>query len=354
MFEDKKSLDREEKRIRKQASEWLVERDEGLEERRREAFEAWKSLDIRHEIAVRDLEASWNRMQKLRLVIEDPTLRPNPDFLSDVGGGKSRQRVSLFIRMGSIAAILVLSLLVWLGIQRMADPDAAYATEYTTTINDYKQATLQDGSILELNASSHVEIDFTDQWRSIVLHRGEAHFQVEKDATRPFLVEAGSISVKAVGTAFNVRYGADEVQVLVTEGRVLVDASSKEILTSGETSDAALVSELVAGNQATISTENINLVPFISKVDHEEYETLLAWKGPRLFFNATPLEEAVRHFNEYNDVQVYLNGDDLKNLAIGGSFLAEDVEAFVRLLSGDGSVWVDRPSEDSIVLKSSQ
>ena len=354
MFEDKKSLDREEKRIRKQASEWLVERDGGWEDRRREAFEAWKSLDIRHEIAVRDLEASWNRMQQLRLMIEDPTLRPNPDFLFDAGGRKSRQRVSFNIRMGSIAAILAISLLVWFGIQRMAHHDAVYATEYATTFNDYKQVTLQDGSILELNASSHVEIDFTEQRRSIVLHHGEAHFQVENDASRPFLVEAGSIAVKAVGTAFNVRYDANEVQVLVTEGRVSVDASSMEDLPFGEISDVVLVPELVAGNQATISTNSINLVPLISKVDLEEFETLLAWKGPRLLFNATPLEEAVRQFNEYNDVQVYLFGDELKNLTIGGSFLVEDVEAFVRLLSGDGSVWVDRPSEGTIVLKSSQ
>ncbi len=354
MFEDKKSLDREEKRIRKQASEWLVERDEGWQDRRREAFEAWKSLDIRHEIAVRDLEASWNRMQKLRLMIEDPTLRPNPDFLSDVGGRTSRQRVSFILRMGSFAAILGVSFLVWFGIQRMADPNVAYATDYSTTINDYKQVTLQDGSILELNASSHVEIDFTEKWRRIVLRHGEAHFQVDKDASRPFLVEAGSISVKAVGTAFNVRYGANEVQVLVTEGRVSVDASSKENLPSGETSNVVLVPELVAGNQATISTNSLSLVPLTSNVDLEEYETLLAWKGPRLFFNATPLEEALRQFNEYNDVQVYLRGDELKNLAIGGSFLVEDVEAFVRLLSGDDSVWVDRPSDDTIVLKSSQ
>ena len=354
MFEDKNSLNREEKRIRKQASEWLVERDDGWEDRRREAFEAWKSLDIRHEIAVRDLEASWNRMQELRLLIEDPSLRPNPDFLSDAGGRKFRQRVSSIIRMGSFAAIFVISLLVWIGIQRMADNNAAYATEYATTINDYKQVTLQDGSILELNASSHVEIDFTDQRRSIVLRRGEGHFQVAKDASRPFLVEAGSISVKAVGTAFNVRYGANEVQVLVTEGRVSLDASSKENLPSGEISGAVLVPELVAGDQATISANSINLVPLISKVDHQEYETLLAWKGPRLFFNATPLEEAVRQFNEYNEVQVYLHGEELNNLTIGGSFLVEDVEAFVRLLAGDGSIWVDRPSENTILLKSSQ
>jgi transmembrane sensor len=52
---------------------------------------------------------------------------------------------------------------------------------------------------------------------------GEAHFFVEKDPQRPFVVNAAGIDVRAVGTAFNVRIDPAAVEVLVTEGRVRVD-----------------------------------------------------------------------------------------------------------------------------------
>ena len=54
------------------------------------------------------------------------------------------------------------------------------------------------------------------------LVRGEAHFVVAADASRPFVVSAGAVSVRAVGTEFVVRYSAREIGVLVTEGRVAV------------------------------------------------------------------------------------------------------------------------------------
>ncbi len=356
MFEDKRSLSREEKRIRQQASEWLVELDEGCSTDREEAFEAWKSQDIRHEIATRDLEASWNRMKQLRQVIDDPTLRPNLEILTQDSRKKKRQYRKRWSIFGSIAALFLLSVGVWLAKSDFLAVERVNPIFYATTFNDYKQIGLEDGSILEMNANSRVEVAFTDKARRIKLHRGEAHFDVVKDISRPFLVDAGAVAVKAVGTAFNVRYDSEEVQVLVTEGRVAVNASqSSEAQIEDDLNEfPTTLPELKAGDQATISTHGSHLVPMVSNVTDEEFTQILAWKGPRLFFDATPLEEAVRQFNEHNHIQLSIDGEHLRKLSIGGSFLVEDVEAFVRLLAGEGSVLVERPDFNTILLKSSQ
>ncbi len=354
MFENKRNLNRKGKRIRKLASEWLAERDEGWEGAREEEFEAWRSRDVRHDIALRELDASWNRLKELRHLIDDPSLRPNADILSAGGRLQRQRRRSLLAIGGSIAALIAVSLGLWLATVEMAPNELPEPVSYTTTFNDYQQITLKDGSVMEMNANTQVEVEFTKSRRGVNLLRGEAHFQVEKDASRPFFVEVGSVSVKAVGTAFNVRYGSSEVQVLVTEGRVAIDALRSEPEISGGETTPTMYPELIAGDQVTISTQSDHLVPLLSKVESKEYENILAWKGPRLFFNATPLEEAARQFNEQNVVQVIIEDDELRNLSIGGSFLVEDVEAFVRLLAGDGSIAVERSDFDRVLLKPAQ
>lgn len=355
MFENKDSLTRREKRIRKLASEWLVEREEGWQPGREREFNLWKAKDFRHEIALRELEISWDRLKQLRHLIDDPTLRPNLDILSTGNRIERRRRKKLFAGAGSLAAVIALSIGLWTMVDEKepATKELSSPDFYSTTVNDYKQIVLEDGSIMEMNASTRVSISYLESRRQVHLLSGEAHFQVEKNPLRPFLVDAGSVSVKAVGTAFNVRYDSDEVQVLVTEGRVSVNAlpgKAGDILPEAEVS--WMFPELVAGDQATISIQGNHLIPLRSKVETEEFEEILAWKGPRLFFNGTPLEEAVRQFNEHNEIKVIIEGDALRKLSIGGSFLVEDVEAFVRLLAGDGSIVVERTGYDTVTLKS--
>jgi transmembrane sensor len=79
---------------------------------------------------------------------------------------------------------------------------------------------LPDGSRVELKDGSEVVVQYSASERRVKLTGGEAHFTVWKDKTRPFIVNAAGVEVRAVGTAFNVRLEAKSVEVLVTEGRV--------------------------------------------------------------------------------------------------------------------------------------
>ncbi|MCB1122153.1 MAG: FecR domain-containing protein [Verrucomicrobiae bacterium] len=353
MSEDRNSLTREERRIRKQASLWLAERDAGWEPGRETAFEIWKNADIRHEIALGELEKSWSRLTRLQQVMDDPLLRPDPDILGVGSRITRKRRQRIYFVLGSVAATLAIHSGVFWFATQSSIPGSADPVSYATQFNDFKQIVMEDGSILELNANTRVTLDFDDHRRQVYLNRGEAHFQVAKDPSRPFLVEAGSVTVRAVGTAFNVRYQTDEIQVFVTEGRVSVDPVPDHTDTADETDGFSELPDLFAGEQATISVQGSYLVPLVSKVDTEEVEEILAWKGPRLFFKDTPLLEAVRQFNEHNELQVVIKGESLEQLSIGGSFLVEDVAAFVRLLTGEGSVIAENPSPDLIVLKPS-
>jgi transmembrane sensor len=98
------------------------------------------------------------------------------------------------------------------------DPD------FKTAIGEQRSISLSDGSVFFLNTNSEVRARWTATERHIDLIRGEARFQVAKDAARPFLVFTRDATVRAVGTIFNVRSDQSDTEVAVIEGRVKVSA----------------------------------------------------------------------------------------------------------------------------------
>jgi transmembrane sensor len=227
---------------------------------------------------------------------------------------------------------------------------------YATTVDGYERVTLQDGSLLELNASSEARVRFTKDERRVELRRGEAHFTVAKNPARPFWVEAGTVSVRAVGTAFNVRLGAKVVEVLVTEGRVAVATTEdgRRRTDGGNAIQASVLgppsSELTVGERLVVPGAGSNAPP-VEKLDSVAIREALAWQGPRLTFLDTPLSVVVSQFNRRNQAQLVIRDAELEALPIGGSFRAENLEGFVRLLEQDNDIVVDRSEPSRIVLR---
>ena len=123
-----------------------------------------------------------------------------------------------------------------------AAPDS-YVQGVATDVGEFRNVLLPDGSVVGLNTNSVVEIVYSAAERRIRLTRGEAFFTVAKNPNRPFWVEADGVSVRAVGTAFDVRDRPDAIEVLVREGKVQVHRA-------GSAQPAAL---LVAGEKAVVS-----------------------------------------------------------------------------------------------------
>ena len=92
-------------------------------------------------------------------------------------------------------------------------------------------------------------------------------------------------------------------------------------------------------------------VPRIERVTTDALRESLAWQGPRLVFADTPLADAIEQFNRRNPVQLELADSELGTLPIGGSFRAENVDAFVRLLTTGGELVAERPSPNRVLLR---
>ena len=321
------------------AAEWLVERDAGFAPGRASAFAAWCAADPRHEAAVLRTEYA------LDLIGEMPAIRA--PLAARLAEETKIVRPAFFRVPGwsaGLAAALTLAAVVW-----WTFPSPAPATQhYATAPTRQQQVALVDGSVINLNVSTDVQVALTPAARRVTLTAGEAHFAVAHDTARPFIVSAGGVSVRAVGTAFSVRLGEHGVEVLVTEGKVEVTRAPTD-----SASTAALSAEhplLVAGERTLIAHDGTPAA-VVEKVSADALLRAVRWHSQIMTFTDLPLRDAAALFNRRNTQQLILADADLGERKIGGTFAADQVEAFVRLLAQDGDITVERRAATEIVLR---
>jgi transmembrane sensor len=191
---------------------------------------------------------------------------------------------------------------------------------------------LPDGSRIELKDGTRVVVQYSETERRVKLTGGEAHFTVWKDRARPFIVDAGGVEVRAVGTAFNVRLGENAVEVLVTEGRVKVAGEQgARSLESGAKPEPLFIS---IGERAVVPFAGSGeQAPVITPVTVDDISRELDWQAPWLQFKETPLAEAVAEFNRLNRHQIVVADPALNQRRIGGRYRPDNVEGFVRMLN---------------------
>lgn len=248
-----------------------------------------------------------------------------------VAGVRARQQRRR-LRLGVLAAGLVV--LAGLSQRHFTRPAAAPAPDEGRSSFVVAPVTriLPDGTRVQLKQGARVDVEFTPERRRVALWTSEAHFEVTKDAARPFIVAAGGIEVRAVGTAFSVQIGPRAIEVLVTEGRVAVERAAE----ASETPTRASV-VVDAGNRVVVEIAPVPAgalpVPVLA-VSASEQDQRLAWRVPRLEFSGTRLGEAVAMFNRHSRDQLVLD-PALAHLQLSGTLRADDVDSLLLLLRNE-------------------
>ena len=326
------------------AAAWIVERDLGLSAEQAAEFERWRTADPRHDAALEMLEETRTLLASLPVLRGDPAIAGR---LERLRGTEMNRRVVRFPPLLKAFAAIAASLAMALGAAwfHSSQTGSSQAAAYATTTNEYQRIVLPDDSVMEMNGDTRAQVSFSRRDRRIELAAGEAHFTVAKNPARPFVVRAGGVDIRAVGTEFSVRLNPGGVDVLVTEGRVEVARDNP-----GE-AVPSIPPILSAGQRISIPAAIAHrLEAVVSFADAKSQRNALAWRGPTLVFADTPMEEVVREFNRHNRVQLELRDAELRSRGVGGTFRAHAVESFVRLLEDSGDVAVHRPEPNRIVL----
>jgi transmembrane sensor len=334
------------------ASAWLARRDRGLTAPEQDEFLQWLREDERHGLAFKKLEKTWGALDLLTERRPARSALPNPDLL--VRPPRFWQRRSV-AAMTTVSLVLAAAAAVVLGLfpPSFESPPSASGepkalARAVRVIPPPERLVLADGSVVELNEDGRIENAFSAVERRVRLTRGEAYFTVTKDSARPFVVEVGGVAVRAIGTAFNVRRVAGAVEVLVTEGNVQV-----EQVPSRPTPDSPVPAPmpLAAGQRVVVEPGTPVQPPVVVAVTARDIERALAWQGVRLKFEEIPLSEVVTEFNLRNRQQLVIGDPAVAGLRVGGTFRADNVEAFARLLELSFGIAVEPDASGALVLR---
>jgi len=333
------------------AAEWVMRRDAGLDAVGEQVFAEWLAADPAHAEAYARLAGTWAVFDRAAQKGATTTIVTHLEIRARCR--RARRRVATGAG-ATVAAALLFAFWPWRSPMISTTPVAQTAPAFEPIRK------LPDGSIVELNDGAAIAVQYAPDARRVRLVRGEALFRVEKDAARPFLVQADGVEVRAVGTAFNVRLAEWAVEVLVTEGRVAVDQTvgavvpnrppSRAVEGNGPYHSAPAATLLSAGERAVVSLVPEAPTPEVVTVSPAEIEARLAWRIPRLEFAGMELARAVALMNRHNRLQIVLGNPALGRLRVSGVFRSDNPEGFVRIVEQTFDLRAEYQGEHEVVL----
>lgn len=286
-----------------EAAGWIARlRSDAAGEKDQQAFALWLAADSRHAQAMDSMLELWD---DLAVVKSLPLQLDRPD----------RSRRQWFAGGLVLAASLVLAVLLSPGLDLRPDQQL-----YQTRIGEQLVVDLADGSQVTLNTNSQLSVKFEGEQRRLELTRGEAFFDVQRDESRPFVVEAGDAQVTVLGTAFNIYIKQGASHISVTEGTVKVLELSAP---DSRPADARILHE----NEGIVgSVQGLN-EPFVLHDD-----AALAWREGKLVAEGMKLVQLVQELSRYHSREVLIADTSLGQQTVSGVFELRDPEAILLAL----------------------
>lgn len=330
------------------AADWIVQHDRGLTAQQQDDFFQWQSAKPAHRESFDRHRRMWSDFNALTQWRPEHSSAPNPDLLARPQKSRSWRRW-LPVPLAAAAAITLAA--VW----AVTEPWGAPQT-LSLTASHYRQETLPDGSVLELNRGAHVVVQFSSAERRVLLVEGEALFTVAKNPARPFIVRSVGVDVRAVGTAFNVKLVGPKLEVLVTEGTVKVSRSALSQNTESQPEVASesrpqLLATVRAGERTVVGLSEVMVPPRVISVSPQEVAELLDWQPRLLDFNSEPLAEVVAIFNRRNSSHLIIGDESLRSLPIIASIRSDNIGGLIRQLEATMGIRAERQLDGAIVLR---
>ena len=252
---------------------------------------------------------------------------------------------------GTAAAVALVSMTVHVLTGTSITPGDGHPYSYATAESQHETAQLEDGSTIQIGADSTVTVSFSRQQRTLILDKGEALFNVRKEADRPFVVVAGNGTITAVGTEFNVRRDSDRVVVTVTEGSVTVSQRDEPAVATGAafaaTSDGRRnkSATLGMGEQVTYDSEGL------ADVSATDPSIATSWKEGRLQYLREPMRFVVAGVNRYSSTDIVIADSEVGGLLFTGTVFDGQTEEWLEGLEKVLPIEVAYVGDNTILLK---
>lgn len=293
--------------VRDEAARWFVRLQEpAVDAEQYRNFEAWLNEHPQHRDEFQLLQGLWTAADllpapRLKALCETPPAR--------------RERRPL-LRYAVAASLVAVAL--GLGLFSGLNHPAGYSAEFVTALGERRHVALPDGSVIDLNSRSRLQVRFEKDRRLIELTEGEAMFSVEHDTSRPFVVEAGSGKVTVTGTRFDVRRDVTQTRVAVEQGTVKVQGRHAP--------DDQLIN-LTAGLGTHVDAHGV-----VAQAYAVNPAELTAWRSGKLVFNNASLSEVVEEVSRYRDKPLTVANPAVASLRLTSVFKSDNTDALLKAL----------------------
>ena len=303
--------------IIQQAANWLTRlHDEDVSESERQAFNAWCQADPRHAVAIERMRALWGSFDTL-------PAQPARVALNRAFAPRPARGVQAM-------AILGLVLCGWLGLEQLP----VWMADQRTGVGERLQIALADGSQLQLNSNSAVDVRFDGHQRVVELLQGELWVDVAKDARRPFVVRTDQGTATALGTRYLVKRAPD--------GTTVVTVIESTVAVKGDTNEGVKV---MAGQRSILDHGRAEPPQAIDDTDPD------AWTRGLLKVNDQPLSDVLQTLASYRHGLVRFDPQALRGLRVSGVFRLDDTAAALAALADNLPIQVEYFTDLLVVVK---
>lgn len=337
------------KTIEAEAAAWIARLDRGkLSEEECAAVREWICRSPEHYSTISRFADIWSDLDGLVEILNE--VEPDTSIREVHPGPQPMIRFTP-ARVAVIASIIIA---VAIGIffsdggnfRAGTTPASTWQASYLTAIGEQQTVSLQDGSRVQLNTDTAVNVDFDDLQRKVRLVKGEALFDIIHDQSRPFLVYAGTNVIRAVGTAFVVKLIEDEIEVTIKEGRVELKSIKDDRQNRLENELTIASAVLDAGQTVKLNKE----IQILQEITEEEIDRKLAWREGLLIFTGEPLGDVVNEISRYTPIKFFIDDPELGQLRIGGRFRIGETNAMLEVLETGFGISINRVSNDLVYL----
>lgn len=318
--------------ILREATDWLVRlhepagRDGDLLE-----WTLWYEADERHRRAFEQMRQLWDAAGALA---QGPDGAARIQRLLATPQPPARWPMSLASRWALAAAAAA----AIVGLAWMFSPRPLSSPSPVASLRLVRQMTLPDGTAVELAPKTRITLRYTAAARQVALSGGEAYFAVRHDPARPFILTVNGLTVRDVGTAFNVHSACGRTVVTVVRGEVEVS--------QGPAARGRSAVQVRAGQEVKWQG---SAQPVVRRADAGR---TLAWRQGRLEYIDAPLSSVIADVDRYTRHPVVIGDPEAGRIAFTGTVFARYADQWVRALPGEFPVRLVSSGGGTLLLES--
>lgn len=314
------------------ASRWWLQLQQATTLTQQAEFQQWLAADPRHAVYYQQCCELQQQLSALSPVWQQQLMQAEPAaWTAEVNAGlldppeaavapnqlhsaalqlvpasSKLQHVQLWCcRLAACVAMLAIG---WLGWHTQT---AELNLHWQTGVGQFASYQLPDGSTIKLDAATKLEVRYAADERQILLQQGQAFFEVAADNSRPFVVKTPDSQIKVLGTGFAVGWFASYSQVEVAHGKV-------EFSYPGE------VRQLTAGQRLQ---GKLN-----SQLSQLPVTAIASWRQGYLSFEQQPLSEVVAALNRYLTKPLQLADQQSAALRLTATFQLDQLAQLPEML----------------------